>query len=133
MAQIAWLKTSTLGELVTSKRACHMKTPLITRLAAIMAIQWLVHACRTPPVRDNSHSCGCTDTASTTRPAILSVSKTGRLFMSACSSAASAKAPSTMCTTGSESASAWYEPRCTTTTRCRSHSTIAREHASTSW
>ena len=133
MAQIAWLRPSTQGEHVTTRRACHLKTPLTTRLSAVMAIQWLVHACTMPPVRNTSYSCGTTDTAPTNRPAIQSVSKTGRLFMSACTSAASARAPGSMCTTGSESASVWYKPRCTTTTRCWSHSTIAKEHTSASW
>ena len=133
MAQIVWLKPFTQGEHVSSKRACPVKTPLIARLTAIVAIQWLVHACTAPPVLDTTHGRDSTDTTPTNRPAIQSVSKTGRLFMSACTSAASARAPGSMCTTGSESASVWYKPRCTTTNRCWSHSTIAREHTSTSW
>ena len=35
--------------------------------------------------------------------------------MFVCSSAASEKAPCRLCPTSNESASAWYEPRCTTT------------------
>ena len=68
MAQIAWLRPSTPGEHDPSKRACRLRTPLVTRHAAVMAIQWLVHTCTVPPVRVTSHSCGSTDTAAHEQP-----------------------------------------------------------------
>ena len=55
------------------------------------------------------------------------VTKTGRLLMSPRGSAVSAKAPGGRSLTSSETASAWHELPCTTTSWWKSHRTIVKE------